>query len=476
MNTDRDWQAQFEKLGQTLSERPRLASRVLHQIREQTEKQAGRRTEEEPVTLYRGHRNLRWVAAGLSTVATILLSVFWILGDSGNVAFAQVQAALREIKTVVIEHQYPDAPSLDHQVLVSSGHDLFRREIGDAVVVIQSREGRRLTLNTKLQMAQVTAGAGFGLEGEDQSPQELLFSLQDVQTNAVKSLGKKDFDGRELAGFELPSGYQARRYIWVDPESGMPVREEITPVNQDRPTDNRVVPTRRLRKCVVRYQFNVDLSDNLFSFDLPEGYKLVDNDEFQMPGFELPSRPANFHSSDYVIVPSEGVGMVRFGMTKSEVIAVWGEPDSAELFGGFTEEQQKAMDELHRKSNEENWNRFRINREMDRIVSSVKSFVRAGEALMYRSLGMMVMIRDDTGVQAFTCSHRTGIYQPFGGATDQRISMNSTLADVKRVYGQPTSTYEPQDALVVVYTELGLNFTFGNDGKMKEIRVDRTRD
>ena len=63
----------------------------------------------------------------------------------------------------------------------------------------------------------------------------------------------------------------------------------------------------------------------------------------------------------------------------------------------------------------------------------------------------------------------------FGGATDRRISMNSTLADVKRVYGEPTSTFEPEGALIVVFKEKGLNFTFGADGKMKEIGVNPTK-
>ena len=36
------------------------------------------------------------------------------------------------------------------------------------------------------------------------------------------------------------------------------------------------------------------LSDDLFSLDPPEGYRLVNSDEFQMPGMELPGRPAEF--------------------------------------------------------------------------------------------------------------------------------------------------------------------------------------
>ena len=57
-------------------------------------------------------------------------------------------------------------------------------------------------------------------------------------------------------------------------------------------------------------------------------------------------------------------------MTKQEVIAVLGEPDSVEQFGGLTEEQQKAMDEMERKATDENWERYRFNREMNRIVRS----------------------------------------------------------------------------------------------------------
>jgi len=64
----------------------------------------------------------------------------------------------------------------------------------------------------------------------------------------------------------------------------------------------------------------------------------------------------------------------------------------------------------------------------------------------------------------------------FDGKTDRGISMNSTLADVKRVYGEPTATFESKGSVVVTFKELGLDFAFGNDGKMEQICVNRTKD
>jgi outer membrane lipoprotein-sorting protein len=473
MNTDNGWQPLIERLGRVLSDRPRLAARVLQQIEEPCEPDRDHsRTRD---TLLRSRSMLRWVAAGLSSIAAGLLLAFWIFGASESMAFAQVQAALREIKTAIIESRYPDNPNVNHRVLVSSAHDLFRMETKNGVVVIQSREGKTLTLNTKLRIAQMTPGAGFGLEGEEPSPRGLLLSLQEVQKNAVKSLGKKSFDGRELVGFEVPAGYHTRRYIWVDPESHLPVREEVTPLEPTKPVSEKIIQTERPLRSVVTYQFNVELSDALFSLDPPEGYKLVDSADFQVPGMELPNRPVDFNASNYVITPGQGIGAVRFGMTTQQVIAVLGKPDSFEQFGGFTAEQQKAMDELERKAKDEKWDSYRFTREANRIVRSVKSFERAGEALFYRSLGFWVSVRDDTGVQGFTCSYQTGVFQMFDGKTDRGISMNSTLADVKRVYGEPTETFEPKGSVIVTFKDLGLDFTFGDDGKMKEIGVHRTK-
>jgi outer membrane lipoprotein-sorting protein len=474
MNVDNGWQLQIERLGRVLSDRPRLASGVLQQI-EQLPK-PDRHHFQARETLLRSRSILRWATAGLSSIAAGLLLAIWILSGPQSLAFAQVQAALREIKTAIIERQFPDSPDINQRVLVSAEHDLFRMETKSGAVFIQSREGKTLTLNTKLRIAQMTPGAGFGLEGEEPSPRGLLLSLQEVQKNAVKSLGKKSFDGRELVGFEVPSGYQSRRSIWVDPESHLPVREEVTPVERSEPVDEKMIPTRRPPRSVVTYQFNVELSDALFSLDPPAGYKLVDSADFQMPGMELPKRPADFHASNYVITPGQGIGAVRFGMTKEEVIAVLGKPDSAEQFGGLTAEQQKGMDELERKAKDENWDTYRVNREMNRVVQSVKSFVRAGDGLFYRSLGFWISVRDDTGVQGFTCSHQTSVFHMFDGKTDRGISMNSTLADVKRVYGEPTATFEPKGSVIVTFKELGLDFTFGDDGKMKEISVNRTKD
>lgn len=233
-------------------------------------------------------------------------------------------------------------------------------------------------------------------------------------------------------------------------------------------------PSVRAPHSIITYQFNMELADELFSLDLPDGYELVGSNEFEMPGMELPERPTEFRCAEHVITPGQGIGRVRFGMTKAEVIAAWGEPDSAEVFGGLTAEQQKAMNEMEQQAKDEDWDNYRINREMDRIVRSVKSFIRAGEGLQYRSLGIHVIVRDDRGVQGFTCSRKTSLYQMFSGATDRRVSMNSTLADVKRVYGEPTETNEPQGMLIVVFKDDGLNFTFGSDGKMNEIGVNPT--
>jgi len=473
MNADNGWQSQIERLGRVLSDRPRLAPLVLQQIEEQCEPLRDHsRTRD---TSLRSRSMLRWAIAGLGSIAAGLLFAFSILSGPDSPAFAQVQAALREIKTAIIESQNPDYPIANHRVLVSSGHDLFRMEYKDGAVVIQSREGKTLTLNTKLRIARMTPGAGFGLEGEELSPRDMLLSFQNVQKNAVKSLGKKSFDGRELVGFEVPSGYQSRRYIWVDPETHLPVRDEVTPSERNEPVDEKKIQAVRPPRSVVTYQFNVELPNALFSLDLPEGFKLVDSADFQMPGMELPNRPADFNASKYVITPGQGIGAVRFGMTKQEVIAVLGKPDSAELFGGFTTEQQKAMDEMERKAKDENWDSYRVNREMNRIVQSVKSFERAGEGLFYRSLGFWVSVRDDTGVQGFTCSCQTSVFQMFGGMTDRRISMNSTLADVKRVYGEPTAAFESKGSVLVTYKELGLEFDFGDDGKMEQISVNRTK-
>ena len=54
--------------------------------------------------------------------------------------------------------------------------------------------------------------------------------------------------------------------------------------------------------------------------------------------------------------------------------------------------------------------------------------------------------------------------------------MNSTLADVRRVYGEPSETHEPNGMVIAVYKALMLSFTFGVDGKMKEISLYPLKD
>jgi len=464
---------QFDKLAKSVAARPRLKARVLDEIEAINDRSAystprvapGRRRADR-----NGVRCAWWAVPGLGALAAALVMAFWMTSRSPSLAFAEVQAALRGIRTVVMTYQVTDPPVRSFRVFVSADHDLFRSEMDGGAVVIQSRSGKTLTLNPAQMTARITPGAGFGLEGEREAPDELLKSLERVEMASVKSLGTKEFDGRELVGFELLTQRGMQRHVWVDPTTRLPVREEITRLEENPPANDRVVRPRP-PQMVVAYEFNVDLADKLFSLDPPEGYQLVDSDEFEMPGRPVPEPPQNLDASDYTIVPGRGIGRARFGMTKQEVIAVLGEPSQTELFGEPSADEQAAFDELSRKAEEEDWDEFRLNRELQRLATAKESFRRSGEALMYSALGFHVMVSDDEGMNAILCWPKGSAFREFVGTTDRGVSMKSARADVDRAYGEPTTATETDGWVSLDYGELGVSFSFDPQGAMKQIQV-----
>ena len=201
MNIDEKLRRQFEQLAETLADRPRLQSRVMEEIEAKSAQQARVVEPRRPAKLIRRHV-VRFAAVAISLAAVLLAAL--ILPGLSRPAFAQVQSALQKIRTAVIIREFPDRQGVNVRLLVSSQHDLYRMEWNDGAVVVQSRDGRTVTLNTKDKLARMTSGAGFGLEGERLAPNEFLDGLQKVEADAVRSLGKMKFDGRELSGFELP--------------------------------------------------------------------------------------------------------------------------------------------------------------------------------------------------------------------------------------------------------------------------------
>lgn len=468
MNADNRWQNDLQELARELAGQPRVQESVMDQVELQSATikapQASRRL---------SFRTVSRLAAFVGTVAAGIL-IAWFVGFS-RPAFAQVQDAIRKIKSAVITREFPDQPEVSARLLVSREHDLYRTEWNDGATIIQSREGRTLGLNTKDKLAHVIPGAGFGLKGERLAPSEFLGRLESVEADAVRSLGTKNFEGRKVEGFELPTERGMRRRVWVDPNSHLPVHEEIAPAVSAQPNDDPRVITLRPPRSTVTYQFNHGLDDSLFSLDPPDGYQLVESNEFSWPGRELTKIPDDLDAASYVIIPGSGIGLARFGMSKQDVVEALGAPDGMNFMGEQSDGERKAYEEIDRKAKQEGWDEFRRHREQKRLDSRKESLVRTSEVLMYSSLGFHVVIRDDAGLQEIMCWPKSSAFREFVGATDQGISMKSSPDDVVQAYGESTKKVESETGLGLFYEQLQIGFSFDADGKMQTIHAMRPK-
>lgn len=87
----------------------------------------------------------------------------------------------------------------------------------------------------------------------------LITKLEESPHFEVQKLGKKVIDGKEVIGF-LATYEETELTIWADPETATPYRIEHKEHNLDYVCKN--------------FEFDLELDDELFSTDVPEGYTI----------------------------------------------------------------------------------------------------------------------------------------------------------------------------------------------------------
>ena len=125
----------------------------------------------------------------------------------------------------------------------------------------------------------------------------------------------------------------------------------------------------------------------------------------------------------YEVYPTVGVGSIRFGMSKENVIKEMGEPDKVE---------------------------------------------DGGMSLLYRSKGFSLGVYPNRGVQHFNFYTRKAALpftsvKDFGGKTKEGISMGASRSKILAVYGLPDSERKNGAQITLEYDRLGLTFILLKD-------------
>lgn len=466
MNNDSTIEKRLSLLTDELNNRPSIANRVAEELEKRVRV---------PHVQHPARRRFftygRWIIGAVGAAAAAVLMIAAIVGSSASVSFAQVQSALANIRTVIVSRTFDGHPEMQQRMLASVDHDAYRSEHANGAVFVRNRNGKTLLLNTKNKTGQITPGAGFGREGEMPTPIDYLESLQNVEADSVRRLGKKTFDGRTLVGFELPPMHGAKRTVWVDPGTKLPLREEVARIG-DIPGTEAGNAAYRMPPCVSTYEFNVEIAADAFSMN-PAGYKIVDFREFQAPWHEPRELPDGIRPDQLIITPGKGVGAVEFGMSLEQVIEVFGKPDEEMVVGGLTKDEEVALDELHKRANAENLDVFELNRESRRILNLQPQRVikREGLRVHYYLLGLDIAIDDKHGVTDFICNARLPLFANFAGKFENGVSMDSSADDVKRQFGKPTREYRGQGHSGMFFEDSRVGFNFNENAAMMQIEL-----
>ncbi|MCA9171877.1 MAG: hypothetical protein KDB23_29615 [Planctomycetales bacterium] len=377
-------------------------------------------------------RRSQWVVGGASAVAATVVVALVFLGLTASVSFAEVKAALKGIRSVIVTRTFTGTKA-QHRMLASVDHDAYRTEFSDGAIFVENGGGKVLMLNTQDRTGRLALKGAEGM----MSPTEYLKSLQSIETKAVRSLGKKKFGGRSLVGFELPPIEGAPRTIWVDPNTKLPVREEVGHVqpSPDAKLNYHVSAAAAtadgIANSVATYEFNVEIADDAFSLS-PTGYTIVD--PLKSREVENTSTTLKKEVEDLSIIPGKGVGPVKFGMSREEVNALLGEPDV--------------------------------------LLPTGDEQGNTGTNLLYFSLGLDIRVDSNLGVTTLTCVLDNASFADFRGRFKNGISMDSSPADIKRTFGQPLREIGSGDATALIYEVEKSKITIGTgNGGIRKVQL-----
>jgi hypothetical protein len=347
-----------------------------------------------------------WSVALLA--ATILVAVGVFSQMNATSAFAEVARQVKSTKTlraVVVD------PREGGTLFVSGTRRRF--EGGGAVVIADSKSDSELMLDTESKLAYRTPVRGMALD---------FYGLFQEMASAATKPTKEyvDKDGKRFSGLagkaKLETGggiWAVEVKVWSDATTNLPVRLEI------RSSETNEAPL-----IVEQLEFGLALDDELFDMKLPKGYELVG-----LAANKLGPPPTDEEAAKLTIVPGVGVGKVKFGMSRDEIVAVLGEPDST-LHGAYLNYASLGLQVIL------------VGREPDK-------------------LGMIIANPDDAG-----SLNR----HDFRGKTAEGIGIGSSQPDLAEAYGMPPSFRDR----VATYEKLGISFSFTNE-KISQITMERNQ-
>ncbi len=337
------------------------------------------------------------IATGIAGVATLLVP----RESAAYVTLAEVQATVERTRTLTCtmtdKTSAPGKKESELHRLLTRGRSLVRIENADHTYTITDFE-RHKSLAVDPAHKSVRVLEGFAIPNGAPAP-NVYELFRSIASNPIKTLPPREIAGKSAVGFMVrnppfgkgqpkPEGPEPEITVWVNPQTKLPLRIEMT-------SRDGTVTTAQVFTDIV---FDRPLDPALFDLNPPAGYQV---ETFGVA--QLRPEPTAKEANELVIAPREGIGPVRFGMKTDQVIKLLGAPD--------------------------------------KLVKPVKDL----DLLEYYSRGFSIHVNAQRGVVAIMCY--TGKFmafkvRAFAGRTDKGIRMGANRAAIEKAYGPPSSVRE----------------------------------
>ena len=284
------------------------------------------------------------IIASLALAASVLVCLALFNSTGNSRALADVAKALEGIRTatydVTIEminptdgkttstkmKAYFEMPSQERVETLDPGDE----DKVASVMILDHQAMKALTLAPEQKMAMLVDLTRIKKPaGKPSNPFDMVREfVQEENSPAVKSLGKKEIDGRMAVGFRTQSNMVDTDF-WADPNSARLVRVDFE------------YPGHGGHGVMNHFRYDVELDPKLFSREPPEGYT-VNNVEIAMPV------EADLVSTLRMIAEhNDGMFPAALGMTNKDYLHAIQEVSKEEMEAFIKQpETQKLMEKL----------------------------------------------------------------------------------------------------------------------------------
>jgi outer membrane lipoprotein-sorting protein len=269
---------------------------------------------QEPIPRRRTVMLLKTAAAILALVGLTSLSPWLWPGAGARQALATVQDRLNESPSVsyTATTRIAGHPEITRRVWIL-GSDRVRVEgPQEEVLILDLKRGETLHLLPRQRQAVLLTGTPA-----PQAALGLYQTLRQADRQSARALPDRIVNGRRARGLVVDQA-GGELHVWVDAETGLPVLGESSGMEGGQAA----------RTTCTDFVFDRELDRGLFATTPPAGYA-VERRTLATPGGESPETGG----AAMVLTPGVGLGPVRFGATRAEVIHALGAPDAVEPSG-----------------------------------------------------------------------------------------------------------------------------------------------